>query len=377
MAAQTGNTTQNNDKKHATQNEGPRLREASVVQLLKAVIQKTTDVTHEAETSRQIGHPNRLFEELVSLMRSNGVLTRAESLLRFTSQPLNSAVWYSLFRWNEKANTEMPAKVYKYQKESDEEGFLIDNPTYDKEFARAYFSPSTGDGCRLGPAYLNNCLRVLTHKLQSLYEHVLFAHVKPADRKVTNFSLRQKVYDEETGKSYFTEFDNQDDILQVMTLVTLVTQFNQSTVSIDFRVLAERLPTLLRSKEEQDAYVTARKSYYRSQKELGRETTLNSLSTPEIQAQLEKVQNLPMSAPRKAQTTTAWKHRTETTTAPSTTDTVTVPTTDTVTVPTTDTVTVPTTDPSTTDTVTHQDAEWEVVGTPVQPTRGRRQTRRQ
>jgi hypothetical protein len=142
--------------------------------------------------------------------------------------------------------------------------------------------------------------------LQSLYEHVLFPGVKPTERSVTNFKLRERVTDPDTGRTYFREFVHHNDILQVMTLVTLVTQLINATQSIDFRQLSETLTSLARTKDEQTAYVEARKQFARAQKELGRETTMSSISTPELQEQLEKVQQLPMRAPRKAPAVTVW-----------------------------------------------------------------------
>lgn len=310
MSTSTNTNQSNNGKKHATQNMGPHIRNASVVQLLSSFLEKYNGICKEVEVSNQIGHPNRLYEQLVAAVTTpvNGttILACVQNLLRFTNQDLHPAVWFHLFRWDENSKTEMPSKAYKYLKEADAEGFLVNNPNFDNEFARFYFSPSLGDGCRLEPSYLNNVLRALSRKLQSLYEHVLFPGVKPTERSVTNFKLRERVTDPDTGRTYFREFVHHNDILQVMTLVTLVTQLINATQSIDFRQLSETLTSLARTKDEQTAYVEARKQFARAQKELGRETTMSSISTPELQEQLEKVQQLPMRAPRKAPAVSVW-----------------------------------------------------------------------
>ena len=334
MSSRNINTSSNQQKPKA----GPRLRDASIAQLARAGFARIQELRSIASHDQQVGFPNLLAEHLLGLVTSGTTSVEyvLQQMCQFASQQdMNSAVWWHLTHWNPNRLHPMPDSVYKFTPvgEKGQEQEYVENDKFDPEFARLYFSSSTGDGCRVDDAHLNNILCMLTRKVSTFYETVLFRDVKPSDRKVTNFRLGERITDEQTGKSYYRQVDDHAGSLQAMALTTLCAQYLEATSTFDYKSLAAHLQTLLRTKEVQTKFIDACKSFNHQQRQLGRQTTLASATTNSVVAQeLARVQGMPRPVPLSHRptappATNAWTSRTGHTTTTTPTSTTVVPST--------------------------------------------------
>jgi hypothetical protein len=325
MSARQTNTSSNQQNK----NKGPRLCQASPLQLVTAAIEKFRSLQHTATHDSQVGFPNALAEHILELVTSSSpsIATTLQNLCKFASQTnLNSGIYRLISRWESSNNTNVPTNVFKFKYvrsddgQSDEESFdRVENDEFSEELSKAYFSPSTGDGCFLANAHFNNIIRMLAKKLGTLYETVIFKDVKPENRKVTEHRLREKMFDADSGKPYWVRIGNNPDehpstnndhSLQAMTFVTLCTQYLEATKNINFKELAAHLQTLLRPAALQEQFVNACKTFNTQQRDLSRQTTLSSaVETADVNKVLEQLSNMPLPPPRGAQQSTVWLNR--------------------------------------------------------------------